>query len=37
MILTETVHDARIIRMNTQHLPENHPQVDGMGERSLGR
>ncbi len=23
MILTEMVHDARIVRMNVQHLPKN--------------
>jgi hypothetical protein len=29
MILTEMVHDARIVRMNAQHLPQKHPPLDG--------
>ena len=37
MILTEMVHDARIIRMNAQHLPKNDPVVDGRLRRPLGR
>ena len=37
MILTEMVHDARIIRMNAQHCAADHPQVDGRFGRPLGR
>ena len=37
MILTEMVHDARIVRMNAQHLPQEHPPLDGRFRGSLGR
>ena len=37
MILNEMVHDARIVRMNAQHLPQTHSQVDGRFGRPLGR
>ena len=37
MILTEMVHDARIVRMNAAAPAEEHPQVDGRLGRPLGR
>ena len=37
MILTEMVHDARIIRMNDDAPAVDHPQVAGRLDRTLGR
>ena len=37
MILTEMVHDVRVIRMNGGHPPSTHPRVAGRLGRALGR
>ena len=37
MILVEMNHDARIVRMNAEHLPENVRTLDGGFHRALGR
>ena len=37
MILTEMVHDARIIRMNAPAPAKEHPEMDGRLHRALGR
>ena len=37
MILVEMVHDARIVRMNPQHLPRRRSEVAGRLDRPLGR
>ena len=37
MILTEMVHDARIVRMNAEHAAADDSQVDGRFGRPLGR
>ena len=37
MILTEMVHDARIVRMNARASAADDPQMDGRFDRALGR
>ena len=37
LILTEMVHDARVVRMNGEHAAEDDPEVDGRFDRPLGR
>ena len=37
LILTEMVHDARVVRMNAEHAPQVDPEMDGRFHRPVGR
>ena len=37
MILTEMIHDARIIRLNSEHLPDDIRKMDWRFDRLVGR